>query len=116
MNAWLTKMAITSGGRTRELVAEQPRRISACRLTFFTERGPAEYRQNGAFVRDAISLSGLMDAAQPSIWQDRVRLDEGFWASLRAIPCRPVKKPSLLSAPAVWQSTSTSGLPTDCTL
>ena len=62
-------MAITSGGRTRELVAEQARRISACRLTFFTERGPAEYRQNGAFVRDAISLSGLMDAAQPSLWQ-----------------------------------------------
>jgi hypothetical protein len=31
MNAWLTKMAITSGGRTRELVAEQARRISACR-------------------------------------------------------------------------------------
>jgi hypothetical protein len=94
MNAWLTKMAITSGGRTRELVAEQARRISACRLTFFTERGPAEYRQNGAFVRDAISLSGLMDAAQPSLWQDRVRLDEGFWASLRAHPV-PVREEAI---------------------
>jgi hypothetical protein len=94
MNAWLTKMAITSGGRTRELVAEQARRISACRLTFFTERGPAEYRQNGAFVCDAISLSGLMDAAQPSLWQDRVRLDEGFWASLRAHPV-PVREEAI---------------------
>jgi hypothetical protein len=94
MNAWLTKMAITSGGRTRELVAEQARRISACRLTFFTERGPAEYRQNGAFVRDAISLSGLMDAAQPSLWQDRVRLDEGFWTSLRAHPV-PVREEAI---------------------
>jgi hypothetical protein len=87
-------LRITSGGRTRELVAEQARRISACRLTFFTERGPAEYRQNGAFVRDAISLSGLMDAAQPSLWQDRVRLDEGFWASLRAHPV-PVREEAI---------------------
>ncbi len=94
MNAWLTKMAITSGGRTRELVTEQARRISACRLTFFTERGPAEYRQNGAFVRDAISLSGLMDGAQPSLWQDRVRLDEGFWTSLRAHPV-PVREEAI---------------------
>jgi Plasmid encoded RepA protein len=94
MNAWLTKMAITSGGRTRELVAEQARRISACRLTFFTERGPAEYRQNGAFVRDAIRLSGLMDEAQPSLWQDRVRLDEGFWISLRAHPV-PVREEAI---------------------
>src|ERR1700722_6546506 len=94
MNAWLTKMAITAGGRTRELVAEQARRISACRLTFFTERGPSEYRQNGAFVRDAISLSGLMDDAQPTLWQDRVRLDEGFWASLRAHPV-PVREEAI---------------------
>jgi hypothetical protein len=94
MNAWLTKMALSAGGRTRELVAEQARRISACRLTFFTERGPAEYRQNGAFVRDAISLSGLMDDAQPTLWQDKVRLDEGFWASLRAHPV-PVREEAI---------------------
>jgi len=94
MNAWLMKMALSSGGRTRELVAEQARRISACRLTFFTERGPAEYRQNGAFVRDAISLSGLLDYAQPTLWQDKVRLDEGFWASLRAHPV-PVREEAI---------------------
>jgi hypothetical protein len=45
-------------------------------------------------VRDAISLSGLMDAAQPSLWQDRVRLDEGFWASLRAHPV-PVREEAI---------------------
>jgi hypothetical protein len=86
MNAWLTKMAVSPGGRTRELVAEQARRISACRLTFFTNRGAAEHRHNGAFVRDAISLSGCLDDSQPSLWQDKVRLDEGFWTSLRAHP------------------------------
>jgi hypothetical protein len=59
MNAWLTKMALSAGGRTRELVAEQARRISACRLTFFTERGPAEYRQNGG-MRSAYQASRTM--------------------------------------------------------
>jgi Plasmid encoded RepA protein len=45
-------------------------------------------------VRDAISLSGLMDDAQPTLWQDKVRLDEGFWASLRAHPV-PVREEAI---------------------
>jgi hypothetical protein len=40
-------------------VTEQARRISTCRLTFFTERGGGELRQTGAFVRDANTLSDL---------------------------------------------------------
>ena len=86
MNAWMDRLGISRGGKSRTLVSEQAKRISACRLTFFTTRGAAELRQNGAFVRDAISLTGLLDADQPSLWQDRVRLDEGFWKSLRAHP------------------------------
>ena len=86
MNAWLTKMSVSSGGRTRELVSEQARRISACRLTFFSDRGSAQLRQNGAFVRDAITLTGVVDDGQPSLWQDRVRLDDGYWESLKAHP------------------------------
>ena len=51
-----------SGGKTRQLVTEKARRISACRLTLFTERGGGEeLRQNGAFVRDAISPGGVID-------------------------------------------------------
>jgi hypothetical protein len=95
LNRWIERMDLTPGGKTRQLVAEQARRISACRLTFFTEReGGGELRSNGAFVRDAISLSGVIDEAQPTLWQDRVRLDEGFWKSLREHPV-PVREEAI---------------------
>ena len=87
MKSWMGRMSLTTGGKTYQLVTEQARRISACRLTFFTDRGNgAESRHNGAFVQDAISLTGLADESQPTLWQDRVRLDGGFWRSLREHP------------------------------
>ena len=92
MYAWMGRMGLDHGGRNYKLVAEQATRISACRLTFFTELGEgAQRRHNGAFVQDAITLSGLQDEAQPSLWQDKVRLDEGFWQSLREHPI-PVRE------------------------
>jgi hypothetical protein len=95
MKSWMGRMSLTTGGRTYQLVTEQARRISGCRLTFFTEReNGAERRQNGAFVQDAISLSGVMDDNQPTLWQDRVRLDEGFWRSLREHPV-PVREEAI---------------------
>jgi hypothetical protein len=95
MKSWMGRMSLTTGGRTYQLVTEQARRISGCRLTFFTEReNGAERRQNGAFVQDAISLSGVMDDNQPTLWQDRVRLDEGFWRSLRDHPV-PVREEAI---------------------
>jgi hypothetical protein len=99
MNSWMGRMGLRAGGKTYQLVAEQARRISACRLTFFTERNGAESRHNGAFVQDAISLTGLGpaglgDGRQATLWQDRVRLDEGFWRSLRAHPV-PVREEAI---------------------
>jgi hypothetical protein len=95
MKSWMGRMSLTTGGKTYQLVAEQARRISACRLTFFTERGGgAESRHNGAFVRDAISMVGVAGEAQPLLWQDSVRLDEGFWQSLKAHPV-PVREEAL---------------------
>jgi hypothetical protein len=95
MNSWMGRMSLTTGGRTYQLVTEQARRISGCRLTFFTDReNGTERRQNGAFVQDAISLSGVMDDNQPTLWQDRVRLDEGFWRSLREHPV-PVREEAI---------------------
>ena len=93
MKAW---MSLTTGGRTYQLVTEQARRISACRLTFFFAReNGAEARHNGAFVQDAISFAGVIDDDdQPSFWQDRVRLDEGFWRSLREHPV-PVREEAI---------------------
>lgn len=95
MKSWMGRMSLTTGGRTYQLVTEQARRISACRLTFFTERhNGGEARHNGAFVQDAISFAGVIDNEQPSFWQDRVRLDDGFWRSLREHPV-PVREEAI---------------------
>jgi hypothetical protein len=94
MKAWMTRMSLSAGGKTYQLVSEQARRISGCRLTFFTDLTTAELRSNGAFVQSSISLSGLADESQPTLWQDRVRLDDGFWRSLREHPV-PVREEAL---------------------
>jgi hypothetical protein len=60
-------------------------------LTFLTEIPGAELRQNGAFVQDAITLTASADDRQQALWQDSVRLDEGFWRSLREHPV-PVRE------------------------
>lgn len=91
MHAWLSRMGISAGGKNYKLVSEQARRISACRLTFLTEIPGAELRRNGAFVQDAITLTAATDERQRALWQDRVRLDEGFWRSLREHPV-PVRE------------------------
>jgi hypothetical protein len=95
MKSWMGRMNLTTGGKTYQLVTEQARRISACRLTFFTEReSGAEARHNGAFVQDAITFASVIDDNQPSLWQDRVRLDPGFWQSLRDHPV-PVREEAI---------------------
>ncbi len=95
MRDWLGKMAVTPGGKTYQLVREQARRISACRLTFLTVAAGAEQRMNGAFVRGAISMVGMTgEDRQPALWEERVRLDEGFWASLRDHPV-PVREEAI---------------------
>lgn len=95
MRSWMTRMSLASGGRNYQLVAEQARRISACRLTFLTDlAGGAEMRHNGAFVQDAISLAGISNEDQPSLWQDKVRLDDGFWKSLKSHPV-PVREEAI---------------------
>jgi hypothetical protein len=81
MNAWLKAMDIPVGGKTYQMVREQSRRLSRCRLTFFRRTEKAEMVTNGAFVRDAI-LPLDSTAAQLPLWQERVRLDEGFYQSL----------------------------------
>lgn len=91
MHAWLFRMGISTGGKNYKLVGEQARRISACRLTFLTEIPGAELRQNGAFVQNAITLTSAADERQRALWQDRVRLDDGFWRSLREHPV-PVRE------------------------
>ena len=82
MNAWLCAMDIPVGGKTYRLVREQAHRISRCRLTFFRRTKNAELVTNGAFVRDAILPLSPDSTEQGTLWQESVRLDEGFYQSL----------------------------------
>ena len=95
MKSWMIRMSLTTGGKTYQLVTEQARRISSCRLTFFTDRESGiESRHNGAFVQDAITFASVIDDDQPSLWQDRVRLDPSFWRSLKEHPV-PVREEAI---------------------
>ena len=94
MKAWMTRMSLSAGGKTYQLVGEQARRISGCKLTFFTDLANAELRSNGAFVQSSISLAGVADSDKPMLWQDNVRLDDGFWRSLKDHPV-PVREEAL---------------------
>jgi Plasmid encoded RepA protein len=80
MHVWLGTMGFSIGGKTYRLVTEQARRLSVCRLTFFMTEGKAEVIRNGAFVKGAIHFSQESD--QPSLWQDRVILDDEFYRAL----------------------------------
>ena len=80
MQVWLGKMGLSIGGKSYRLVKEQARRISVCRLTFFGGDGEKEVLRNGGFVEGAISMTGTLE--QPTLWQDRVRLDEAFYRAL----------------------------------
>jgi hypothetical protein len=100
MNAWLKAMDIPIGGKTYQVVREQSRRISRCRLTFFRRTEKAELVTNGAFVRDAIFPLDSSHAQLP-LWQERVRLDEGFYQSL-------IEHPLPLREAAVRQISSRS--------
>jgi Plasmid encoded RepA protein len=93
MNAWLTKMNLTIGGKTYGLVAEQAKRISHCRLTFFVDSPGVKVSENGAFVAGRISMASGHDQ-QLSLWQEKVRLDEGFLKSLREHPV-PVREEAI---------------------
>ena len=100
MNAWLKAMDIPVGGKTYQVVREQSRRISRCRLTFFRRTDKAELVTNGAFVRDAILPLDPTHTQMP-LWQERVRLDEGFYQSL-------IEHPLPLREAAVRQISSRS--------
>lgn len=92
MQVWLGRMGLSIGGNSYRLVKEQAKRISLCRLTFYGGLGDQQLLRNGAFVEGAITMSGT--PSQPSLWQDRVRLDEAFYHALCDHPV-PVNEASL---------------------
>jgi hypothetical protein len=85
MRVWLGTMGLSIGGTTYRMVAEQAKRISNCRLQFYADRGGKELMRHGGFVDGSISMTGVT-SDQPSLWQDRVVLNEEFYRALREHP------------------------------
>lgn len=93
MRVWLGSMGLSIGGTTYKMVSEQAKRISGCTLTFFADREGAQIKSRGGFVKTEISMSSVI-GDQPSLWQDRVVLDEDFYRALREHPV-PVSESAL---------------------
>jgi hypothetical protein len=93
MRVWLGSMGLSIGGTTYKLVNEQARRISGCSLTFFADRAGAQIKSRGGFVKTEITMANVIDD-QPTLWQDRVLLDEDFFRALREHPV-PVSETAL---------------------
>jgi len=84
MNQWLASMGVSNGGKNYQMVREQSRRLSLCRLTFYRVEDNATMVTNGSFVRDAILPT--QDGDQLPLWRETIRLDEGFYQSLLEHP------------------------------
>jgi hypothetical protein len=89
MNQWLASMGVSNGGKNYQIVREQSRRLSLCRLTFYRVEDNATMITNGSFVRDAILPT--KDGNQLPLWRETIRLDEGFYQSLIEHPL-PVRE------------------------
>jgi hypothetical protein len=94
MKVWLGgKMGLSIGGMTYKKVSEQARRISGCTLTFFADRAGAQIKSRGGFVKSEITMTSAL-GEQPTLWQDRVMLDEDFFRALSEHPV-PVSETAL---------------------
>jgi hypothetical protein len=85
MRVWLGNMGLSIGGTTYKLVNEQARRISGCTLTFYADRDNKEIMRRGGFVDGSITMADMM-SDQPTLWQERVLLNEEFYRALRDHP------------------------------
>ena len=93
MRVWLGNMGLSIGGTTYRMVNEQARRISGCTLTFYADRHNKEIMRRGGFVDGAITLTDVV-SDQPSLWQERVLLNEEFYQALQNHPV-PLSEPAL---------------------
>lgn len=85
MRDWMERMGLAVGGETAHALREQASRISACSLKFFWEDAGSDGFERGAIVRSGLRFQAE-DSSQGSLWEDRVVLDETFYAALRDHP------------------------------
>jgi hypothetical protein len=85
MRDWMERMGLAIGGETAHALREQAARISACSLKFFWEDDAGDGFERGAIVRSGLRFHAE-DSAQGLLWEERVVLDEAFYAALRDHP------------------------------
>src|SRR3984957_14513027 len=86
MRDWMERMGLSVGGQTARSLREQAARISASTLKFFWEDAPHEGWPRGGIVTAGLRFKALENDDQASLWEDRVVLDETFYAALRDHP------------------------------
>jgi hypothetical protein len=86
MRDWMERMGLSVGGETARGLREQAARISACTLKFFWEDDQHEGWTRGGIVTSGLRFKIPEGNDQASLWEDRVVLDETFYAALRDHP------------------------------
>jgi hypothetical protein len=86
MRDWMERMGLSVGGETARSLREQAARISACTLKFFWEDDQHEGWTRGGIVTSGLRFKIPEGDDQASLWEDRVVLDETFYAALRDHP------------------------------
>ena len=96
MRDWLGRMGMSWGGNTGRALREQAARIAACNLRFSWEGDDADGWVRGGFVKSGLRFHDRTgrDDRQPSLWEDRVVLDETFYDALRRHPV-PLREAAL---------------------
>jgi hypothetical protein len=85
LRAWLQRLNIPQGGKSISAVREQAERLSLCRLTFRVQSGGSVGLLNQSIVDSALFLDGH-DKGQPSLFLEKAKLSEGFYAQLQKHP------------------------------
>ena len=85
LRTWLYRLGIPQGGKSIAAVREQAERLSLCRLTFRVQSGNSMGLVNQSIVDTALFLDN-QDDRQPSLFLEKAKLSEGFYAQLQKHP------------------------------
>ena len=77
LNAWMKRMNVPLGGKSRDLIREQANRLSACILTFYYHNRMGRGFEKDSIIKGGFSFAdGIGGDQQPRLWEDSVRLGD----------------------------------------
>jgi hypothetical protein len=87
LNAWMKRMNVPLGGKSRDLIREQANRLSACILTFYYHNRMGRGFEKDSIIKGGFSFAdGIGGDQQPRLWEDSVRLGDMFFHALMESP------------------------------